>query len=99
MRWLRYLYANDNKQTRLRQQGEGLVVCDVFSVVSNRVVHGRPGDEEEDEGAVAAVQHAAQEGLLTEVQVELTRGVKLRVLETPAVVHVLQEPRGGERHG
>lgn len=53
-------------------------------------MHGGPRDEEEDEGTVAAVQHAAEEGFLAEVHVELSRNVKLRVLEAPAVVHVLR---------
>lgn len=54
-------------------------------------MHGGPRDEEEDEGAVAAVQHAAHEGFLTEVEVQLAWSVELRVLETPAVIHILHK--------
>lgn len=86
-----HLYVHHNQQTGLRQQSEGLIVGDVFAVVSDRVVHGGPRDEEEDEGAVAAVHHAAYKGFLTEVQVQLARSVELRILETPAVIYVLQE--------
>jgi len=84
-----HLYVHHDQQTGLRQQSEGLVVGDVLAVVSHRVVHGGPRDEEEDEGAVAAVHQAAHKGLLAEVQVQLARGVELWVLETPAVVHIL----------
>ena len=94
--WFPHLCVHHHQQGRLCQQSEGLVVGDVFAVVPDGVVHGRPRDEEEDEGAVGAVQQAAHEGLLTEVEVELTRRVELRILETPAVVHVLQKhSRGG----
>lgn len=87
---LTHLHGDHHHQTRLHQNGEGLIVGDVLAVVPDRVLHGRPGDEEEDEGAVGAVQQTAQEGLLTEVHVQLARSVKLRVLEAPAVVHVLR---------
>lgn len=60
-------------------------------------MHGSPWDEEEDEGAVPAVHHAAHKGFLIEVQVQLARSVELRILETPAVVHILQEQRIGGR--
>lgn len=92
-----HLYVHHDQQTRLRQQGEGLIVGDVLAVVPHRVVDGGPRDEEEDERAVAAVHHAAHEGLLAEVEVELARRVELRILEAPAVVHVLQK-RGGRRY-
>lgn len=54
------------------------------------------GDEEEHQGAVAAVDGTFEEGLLTEVQIQLTRNVELRMLETPHVVHVLTS-RGRRR--
>lgn len=37
------------------------------------------------------MHHAVHKGLFTEVQVELAGTVELRELETPAVVHILQE--------
>lgn len=92
-----HLHAHHDQQAGLRQQSEGLIVGDVFAVVSHCVVHGGPRDEEEDEGAVAAVQHAAHKHLLTEVQVELARSVELRVLGAPAVVHILHKHSISER--
>lgn len=86
-----HLCVHHDQQTGLCQQGKGLIVGDVFAVVSDRVVHGGPWDEEEDEGAVAAVQHADHKGLLTEIHVQLARSVELRILETPAVIHILQK--------
>lgn len=53
-------------------------------------MNGGPGDEEEDDGAVGAVHHTAQEDFLIEVHVQLARSVELRILEAPAVVHVLR---------
>lgn len=53
------------------------------------VVDGGVGDEEEHQGAVAAVEGTLEEGLLAEVEVELTGKVELRVLEAPHVVHIL----------
>lgn len=85
-----HLYGDDHHQTRLHQNSEGLIVGDVLAVVPDRVLHGGPGDEEEDEGAVGAVHQTAQEGLLAEVHVQLAGSVELRILETPAVVHVLR---------
>lgn len=85
-----HLDGDHHHQTRLHHNGEGLVVGDVLAVVPDRVLHGGPGDEEEDEGAVGAVQETAQEGPLAEVHVQLAGPVKLRMLETPAVVHVLR---------
>lgn len=85
-----HLDADDHQQTRLQQNGEGLIVGDVFAVVPDRVLHGGPRDEEEEEGAVGAVDQAAQEGFLVEVHVLLTGSVKLRILEAPAVAHILQ---------
>lgn len=54
-------------------------------------MHGSPRDEEDDEGAVAALHHTAHKGFLTEVQVQLAWSVELRILETPAVIHILQK--------
>lgn len=90
---LTHLDGDHHHQARLHQDGEGLVVGDVLAVVPDGVLHGRPGDEEEDEGAVGAVQQAAQEGRLAEVHVQLARSVELRVLEAPAVVDVLRTQR------
>lgn len=87
---LPHLEADDHHQTRLQQNGKGLIVGDVFAVVPDRVLHGGPRDEEEEEGAVGAVQQAAQEGFLVEEHVELSGSVKLRILEAPAIVYVLQ---------
>lgn len=87
---LTHLYGDDHHQTCLHQNSEGLIVGDVLAVVPDRVLHGGPGDEEEDEGAVGAVHQTAQEGFLAEVHVQLAWSVKLRILETPAVVHVLR---------
>lgn len=44
-----YLHTDGNKQAGLRQQGEGLIICDVFAIISDGVAHGCPRDEEEDE--------------------------------------------------
>lgn len=88
-----HLYVHHNQQTGLCQQSKGLIVGDVFAVISDRVVHGGPWDEEEDEGAVAAVHHTAHKGFFTEVQVQLAWRVELRILETPAVIHILQKQR------
>lgn len=52
-------------------------------------MHGCVGDEEEHHGAVATVEGTLEEGLLVEVQVELTGDVELRMLETPHVIHIL----------
>src|SRR4029434_9378404 len=86
-----------HEQTRLCEQGEGLVVCDVLAVIPDCVVDGGVGDEEEDQGAVAAVHHTAHEGPLTVVQVHLTRRVQRRAEETPAVVNILRRERERER--
>lgn len=88
---LTHLDGDDHHQTRLHQNSHGLIVGDVLAVIPDRVLHAGPGDEEEDEGAVGAVQQAAQEGCLAEVHVQLAWSVKLRILETPAVVHVLRD--------
>uniref|UniRef100_A0A8D0AAL2 Uncharacterized protein n=1 Tax=Sander lucioperca TaxID=283035 RepID=A0A8D0AAL2_SANLU len=76
-------------QTCLGEESEGLVVGDVLPVVPHGVVHGCVRDEKEHHGAVAAVESTLEEGLLAEVQVELTGNVELRILETPHVVHIL----------
>lgn len=60
-------------------------------------MHGGPWDEEEDEGAVAALHHTAHKGFLTEVLVQLAWSVQLRILETPAVIHILQKTTVRER--
>lgn len=60
-------------------------------------MHGGPWDEEEDEGAVAAVQHAAHKGLLIEILVQWARSVELRILKTPAVIHILHTQRVREK--
>lgn len=84
-----YLDADGKEQAGLGEEGEGLVVSDILPVVSHRVVHGSIGDEEEHQGAVAAVEGTLEEGRLAEIQVELTGDVELRVLETPHVVNIL----------
>lgn len=92
-----YLDADGEQQTRLGQEGEGLVVGDVLPVVPHGVVHGGVGEEEEHQGAVAAVEGALEEGPLAEVQVELTGDVELRMLDAPGVVHILTS-RWRQRH-
>lgn len=62
-----HLYVHHNEQTGLSQQSKGLIVCDVFAVISDRVTHGSPWYEEEDEGAVATVHHTAHKDFLIEV--------------------------------
>lgn len=84
-----YLHTDGNEQAGLRQQGKGLIICNVFAIISDSVVHGCPRDEEEDEWAVAAVQQGPRKGHLTEILVQLSRSVQLGVLETPAVIYVL----------
>ena len=37
------------------------------------------------------MHHAAHESFLAEVHVQLARSVELRILETPAVVHILHK--------
>lgn len=56
------------------------MVSNVFAVIADRVLHGRPRDKEEDKGAVATVHHAAKEDFLAEVHVTLARSVELRIL-------------------
>lgn len=85
----RYLEGDGEQQAGLREDGEGLVVGHVAAVGAGRLTDGGVRDEEEHQGAVAAVQGALEEGHLAEVQVELARHVQLRVLEAPRVVHVL----------
>lgn len=88
--WMRiYLHTDGNKQAGLRQQGEGLIICYFFAIISDGVAHGCPRDEEEDEWAVAAVQQDPREGHFTEILVQLSRSIQLGVLETPAVIYVL----------
>lgn len=91
-----HLDADGKHETCLGEEGEGLVVCDVLPVAPHRVIYGCVGDKEEHQGAVAAVEGTLDEGLLAEVQVELTRNVELRMLETPHVVHILTS-RGRQR--
>lgn len=86
-----HLYAHHHQQRRLRQQSEGLVVGDVFAVVSHRVAHGGPRDKVDHQGGVAALNQAEQEVFLIEVHVPLARDVELRVLAAPAVVYILQK--------
>lgn len=83
------LDADGKQQTCLGEEGEGLVVSDILPVVPHGVVHGSVGDEEEHHGAVAAVEGTLEEGLLAEVEVELTGHVELRMLEAPYVIHIL----------
>lgn len=92
-----YLNADSEQQARLGEEGKGLVVGDILTVVPHCVVHGCVGDEEEHHGAVAAVEGTFEEGLLVEVQVELPGDVELRMLETPHVIHILTS-RGRERN-
>lgn len=56
-------------------------------------MHGGPGDKEENEGAVAAVDHTAHKSFLIKVQVQLARRVELRILKTPTIIHILQKQR------
>lgn len=86
-----HLSVHHNQQTGLYQQSKGLIVSDIPAVVSDRVPHGGPWDEEEDEGAVAALQHTAHKDFLAEEQVQLAWSVKLRIPETPAVIYILQK--------
>ena len=86
-----YLNGDGKQQARLGEEGEGLVVGDVLPVVPHGVVQGGVRDEEEHQGAVAAVEGTLEEGLLAEVEVELTGNVELRMLETPHVVHILRD--------
>lgn len=92
-----YLDADSKQQTCLGEEGEGLVVSNVLPVVPHGVMHGCIGDEEEHQGAVAAVEGTLEEGLLAEVQVELTGNIELRMLETPNVIHILTS-RERQRH-
>lgn len=92
-----YLDADGKQQTCLSEEGEGLVVGDVLPIIPHCVVHSSIGDKKEHQGAVAAVEGTFEEGLLAEVQVELTWNIELRMLETPHVIHILTS-RGRQRH-
>lgn len=91
-----YLKGDGEQQARLGEDGEGLVVGNIFPIVPHGVVQDSIRNEEEHQGAVATVEGALEEGLLVEVQVELARGVELWMLETPHVVDILC-PAGGDR--
>lgn len=84
-----YLNADGEEETCLREDGEGLIVGSVPPIVPHRVMQGCVGDEEQHQGAVGSVENTFEEGLLAEIQVELTGNVELRMLKTPPVVHIL----------
>lgn len=90
------LNADGEEEARLREEGKGLVVGNVFPIIPHCVVQDGIRDEEEHQGAVAAVEGALEEGLLAEVQVELAGPVELWMLETPHVVDILAS-RGRQR--
>lgn len=93
-----HLGGHHQQHAGLDQQGEGLVVGGVLAVAAHGAPCGGPGDEEEQQGAAAAVQHDAQEEALVEVQVALSRPVERRAPQTPGGAHVLSG-RGGEVGG
>lgn len=91
-----HLDADGEQEARLREDGEGLVVGNIFPIIPHCVVQDSIRNEEEHHGAVAAVQGALEEGFLVKVQVELAGGVELWMLETPHVVDILAS-RGRQR--
>jgi len=84
-----HLDADGDQQAGLCDHSEGLVVAQFLPITPHGVQHGAVGDEEEDQGAEAAVKRALEECHLAEVQVALPGHVELRVLEAPHVVHIL----------
>lgn len=76
-----HLNTHSEDEARLREQGKGLVV--------RGVVQGKVGHKEQYQGAVAAVERTLHKGSQVKVHTQLTRPIKLRVLQTPAVVHIL----------
>lgn len=84
-----YLDADGEEEARLCEEGKRLVICNIFPIIPHCVVQGGIRNEEEHQGAVAAVEGALEEGLLAEVQVELARDIELWILETPHVVDIL----------
>lgn len=90
------LDADGEEEACLREEGEGLVVGNILPIIPHCVVQDGIGNEEEHQGAVAAVEGALEEGLLAEVQVELAGDVELWMLETPRVVDILAS-RGRQR--
>lgn len=86
-----YLDGDSDQQAGLCKQGKGLVVSKVLAIIPHCVIHGSVGDKEEDKRAVDAVEQTLDEGTYVEVHVELSRLIKLRVLQTPAVTHILKQ--------
>lgn len=76
-----HLNTHGDDEARLREQGKGLVV--------GGGIQGKVGHKEQHQGAVAAVEGTLQKDPLVKIHAQLTRPVKLRVLQTPAVVHIL----------
>lgn len=84
-----HLSSHHQQHSSLDQQGEGLVVGSILAVAAHGAPCGCPGDEEEEQGAAAAVEHNTQKEGLVEVLVALSGPVECWLPQTPRGAHVL----------
>ena len=87
--YVSYLNAHHYDQGCWYDDGESLLVWDVWSVVPGDEAEGSVGDEEEEEGGAHPLQRTQEELSLVEQDIELSWTVQARVAVAVGFVHIL----------
>lgn len=90
-----HLHTDDDHQGCCRGDGKGLVVSKRNTVTLSGFRQDGIGDKKQHHRCVDALSDADEELPLVEEEVELSRLVELRVLQTPLVRNVLSHTRNG----